>query len=167
MSTGWWLRRVRSAVTPSGVMRRTEVPCPSSDTPTDTPQSVPCRARWRWPATTRFRIQLCSAIEVLHQDWLNPHPVGGPNTLLISKDAPPCPARNTRGGLTSASRESRLDGDVGIAYFGVGNIGAQDDLARGWGACVDHPVRPPICLLRIGTSATVSAGWCDGRPEST
>jgi hypothetical protein len=25
---------------------------------------------------------------------------------------------------------------------------------------------PSVCLFRIGMSATVSAGWCDGRPES-
>jgi hypothetical protein len=30
-----------------------------------------------------------------------------------------------------------------------------------------HPVRPSVRLPRIGTSATVSAGWCDGRLGST
>jgi DNA invertase Pin-like site-specific DNA recombinase len=30
-----------------------------------------------------------------------------------------------------------------------------------------HPVRPSVCLPRIGMSATVSAGWCDGRPGWT
>lgn len=29
------------------------------------------------------------------------------------------------------------------------------------------PVRPSVRFPRIGTSATVSAGWCDGRPGST
>src|SRR6266568_4776799 len=57
-----------------------------------------------------------------------------------------------------------------IAYFGVETIGtenaAKDDLARGWGACRPSGApRPYACPASdVGDS---SAGWCNGRPEST